>query len=110
MSLETQSPNFQPRRPTRKPGTVRQQITRVPDFWPEDWVKLKPIPHGEANADLSGKVLQVKSHTASRTDPAQVAAVWRVHFADGRAVLVDYVERHATEAEIRQAERSSRRF
>lgn len=78
----------------------KQKITRVPPYWPGDWVRLKQIGLREPGADLSGKIRQVRSLTASITAPDQPAAIWRVHFADGRSVPVGLVERGATEAEI----------
>lgn len=84
----------------------RQRVTRVPPFWAGDWVKIRPIPANQPGADLSGKVRQVKSLTGTVSSPDQPRVVWRVHFEDGRCLLASWIDRHATETEIRQAGRA----
>ncbi len=84
------------RQPPRKDG--EQNITRIPPWRPGRWVKLKP----EAPGGLGGKVRGVQSLTCA-LDPAG-RAIWRVHFPDGRCVRVEFIERFATETEVRRAE------
>lgn len=88
-------------RTKRKPPTLNgpQQVTKIPRYRPGSWVRLKPDTPG----GLGGKVRGVQQLTCA-LDPAG-KAVWRVHFPDGRCVRVEFVERFATEPEVRRAER-----
>ncbi|MBM3459194.1 MAG: hypothetical protein FJX77_11755 [Armatimonadetes bacterium] len=81
-----------------------QQVTRIPPYRPGSWVKIKSISSREAGGDLSGKVRKVKSLTCSITAADQKAAVWRVHFEDGRCVEWHMIERLATEQEVASAQ------
>jgi hypothetical protein len=95
--------------PTRKRSpTARQLCTRVPIFWPGDWIRLKQFS-GPGAAELSGKVLQVRSLTCSITHPEQQLAVWRVHLEGGRCVEVHMIEHYASEAEIAAAKAAKQR-
>ena len=87
-------------RPGRKqPTHGPQQVTRIPDWRPGRWVKIKVV----AYIDLAGKVRQVKALTCSLD--ANEKALWRVHFHDGRCVPHRQIERFATEQEIAEAKR-----
>lgn len=81
-----------------------QQVTRIPPYRPGTWVKIKNISARETGGDLSGKVRKVKSLTCSITAPDQKAAVWRVHFEDGRCLEWHMIERIATDQEVTLAQ------
>lgn len=85
-------------------GKKPQSVTRVPEWRPGRWVKLRDT----APVDLRGAVRQVRSLTCSITTADQEAAIWRIHFSDGRCVQVCSVEREATDAEIEQARKQWR--
>lgn len=95
-------PITRPRKPPSYEGP--QQCARVPPWRPGQWVKIRAFVPG---SDLAGRVVQVKSLTASLSSPTQRYVVWRVHVEpDGRCVLASHVERHATIAERQRAERN----
>lgn len=87
-----------PRPQKRRTRNGRQQCTRVPPYWPGDWVKVRMFS-GDPDS-LSGRVLRVKSLTCAITSADQKAAVWRVHFDCGRCLEWHMVERKATRPEI----------
>lgn len=75
---------------------ARQQVTRIPDYPPGSWVRLR----ADAGHGLGGKVRRVRSLACAVTETGE-RAQWRVCFDDGRSVVVGQVERPATEAEVR---------
>lgn len=99
------------------PGTGKkpQQITRLPEYRPGTWVKLRSWQSSEEQScprlpaldSLSGKVRRVKSLTCIISSPEQKHAVWRAILEPcGRAVEVHRIERFATAEEIAAAEQS----
>jgi hypothetical protein len=92
----------------KKSPNARQLCTRIPIWWPNDWVRLKRFS-GPGAEELSGKVLQVRSLTCSITHPEQQLAVWRVHLEGGRCVEVHMIEHYASEAEIAAAKAAKQR-
>jgi hypothetical protein len=76
----------------------RQQVTRIPPYRPDDWVRLKDHDsHIEGTFGLEGRVLRVRSITCSITTAHQRRPIWRIHFDNGRSVEWHLVESASTE-------------
>ena len=90
----------------RKPRdlTGRQQVSRVPPYRPGCWVKVKNFTGPSTSECHRGKVRRVMALTSAITAPDQKAAIWYVHFGDGRCVEWHLIERFATPEEIARAE------
>ena len=78
----------------------RQQVTRIPPYWPGTWVLIKAF--NDDSDSLSGKVRRVKSLSCVISRADQKHAIWRVHFDCGRCLEWHLVARPATDAEIRR--------
>jgi hypothetical protein len=90
-----------PQTSCRSQKSGRQTLTRVPHWWPGEWVLIGPL--GDGNP-LSGKVAQVRTLTCSITSPDQRRAVWFCHLESGGSVRADCVLRLASASEIAAAE------
>jgi hypothetical protein len=80
-----------------------QTCTRVPAYRPGRWVKVHR--REGAGADLTGKILEVKSLTSYYAPGQYPNVVWVCHFDGGRSVEVRWIERLASPEEIQWAKR-----
>lgn len=92
------------RKPRRMDGP--QQITRIPEYRPGDWVKISSNRTGaeQLAEDLAGKVRRIQSLTCTLSRHDEHRARWRCIFDDGRCVPVQAIARRATDAERAQGQ------